>query len=113
MDTPKSFLLKHYSIISQSVGDINTEAWSSWRRLGVGLTILPCKKKIAEEPPRNSAGFSGGGQGLSWAVERRKEEIRIKDYWNEIHAMEIRNNSTVSLVFSLYSCAEILLAEKT
>jgi hypothetical protein len=23
---------------------------------------------------RNSAGFSGGGQGLSWAVEARKEE---------------------------------------
>jgi hypothetical protein len=25
-------------------------------------------------PPRNSAGFCGGGQGLSWAVEPRKEE---------------------------------------
>jgi hypothetical protein len=42
--------------------------------LGVGLTILPCKKKIVEKPPRNSAGFCGGGQGLSWAVEPRKEE---------------------------------------
>jgi hypothetical protein len=40
----------------------------------VGLTILPCKKKIVEKPPRNSAGFCGGGQGLSWAVEPRKEE---------------------------------------
>jgi hypothetical protein len=25
--------------------------------LGVGLTTLPCKKKIVEKPPRNSAGF--------------------------------------------------------
>jgi hypothetical protein len=43
-------------------------------RLGVGLTILSCKKKIVEKPPRNSAGFFGGGQGLSWAVEPRKEK---------------------------------------
>jgi hypothetical protein len=42
--------------------------------LGVGLTTLPCKKKIVEKPPRNSAGFCGGGQGLNWAVEPRKEE---------------------------------------
>jgi hypothetical protein len=40
----------------------------------VGLTTLPCKKKIAEKPPRNSAGFCGGGQGLSWAVEPRKDD---------------------------------------
>jgi hypothetical protein len=44
--------------------------------LGVGLAILPCKKKIVEKPPRNSDGFCGGGQGLSWAVEPRKEERR-------------------------------------
>jgi hypothetical protein len=42
--------------------------------LGVGLTTLPCKKKIVEKPLRNSAGFCGGGQGLSWAVEPKKEE---------------------------------------
>jgi hypothetical protein len=42
----------------------------------VGLTTLPCKKKIVEKPPRNSTGFCGGGQGLSWAVESRKEEER-------------------------------------
>jgi hypothetical protein len=30
--------------------------------------------KIVEKPPRNSARFCGGGQGLSWAVEPRKEE---------------------------------------
>jgi hypothetical protein len=57
------------------LGDINTEAWSSGMGLGVGLTTLPCKKKkIVEKPPRNSAGFCGGGQGLSWAVEPREEE---------------------------------------
>jgi hypothetical protein len=44
----------------------------------VGLTILSCKKKIVEKPPRNSAGFCGGGQGLIWAVEPRKEESLIK-----------------------------------
>jgi hypothetical protein len=38
-----------------------------------GVTTLPSKKKIVEKPPRNSAGFCGGGQGLSWAVEPRKE----------------------------------------
>jgi hypothetical protein len=43
----------------------------------VGLTTLPCKKKIVEKPPRNSVGFCGGDQGLSWAVEPRKEEILI------------------------------------
>jgi hypothetical protein len=42
--------------------------------LGVGLTTLSCKKKIVEKPPRNSAGFFGEDQGLSWAVEPRKEE---------------------------------------
>jgi hypothetical protein len=42
--------------------------------LGVGLTTLPCKKENVEKPTRNSAGFCGGGQGLSWAVEPRKEE---------------------------------------
>jgi hypothetical protein len=44
--------------------------------LGVGLTTLSCKKKIVDKTPRNSAGFCGGGQGLSWAVEPRKEERR-------------------------------------
>jgi len=29
---------------------------------------------IVEKPPRNSAEFCGEGQGLSWAVEPRKEE---------------------------------------
>jgi hypothetical protein len=38
----------------------------------VGLITLPCKKKIVEKTPRNSAGFCGGGQGLSWAVEPRE-----------------------------------------
>jgi hypothetical protein len=46
----------------------NSEAFPGWR-LGVGLTTL-----IVEKPPRNSAGFYGGGQGLSWAVGPREEE---------------------------------------
>jgi hypothetical protein len=41
-----------------------------WR----GANNPTCKKKIVEKPPRNSAGFCGGGQGLRWAVEPRKEE---------------------------------------
>jgi hypothetical protein len=36
--------------------------------LGVGLTTLPCKK-IVGKPPKNSAGFCRGDQGLNWAVE--------------------------------------------
>jgi hypothetical protein len=43
--------------------------------VGRGATQpYPVKKKIVGKPPRNSAGFCGGGQGLSWAVETRKEE---------------------------------------
>jgi hypothetical protein len=42
--------------------------------LGVGLTTLPCKREDVEKPPRISAGFCGGSEGLSWAVEPRKEE---------------------------------------
>jgi hypothetical protein len=38
-----------------------------------GKQPYPVKRKIVENPPRNSAGFCGGGQGLSWAVEPRKE----------------------------------------
>jgi hypothetical protein len=45
----------------------------------VGLTTVPCKKNIAEKPPKNSAGFCGGGQDLSWAVEPRKEEDNLGD----------------------------------
>jgi hypothetical protein len=46
--------------------------------MGVGRGANnPVKKKIVEKPPRNSAGFFGGGQGLSWAVEPRKEEEEI------------------------------------
>jgi hypothetical protein len=40
----------------------------------VGLTALPCKIEIVEKPPRNSAGFFGGGQGLSLSQGKKKEE---------------------------------------
>jgi hypothetical protein len=56
----------------------------------VGLTILPCKKKIVEKPPRNSTGFCGGGQGLSWAVEPRKEEEEYSHFISEIQ-LAVRN----------------------
>jgi hypothetical protein len=39
-----------------------------------GSQPYPVKTKIVEKPPRISAGFCGGGQGLSWAVEPGKEE---------------------------------------
>jgi hypothetical protein len=54
----------------------------------MGLTTLPYKKIIVEKPPRNSAGFCGGGQGLSWAVEPRKEEEEEeerKNIYRKIH----------------------------
>jgi hypothetical protein len=38
--------------------------------------VVELYRKIVEKPPRNSAGFCGGGQGLNWAVEPRKEEGR-------------------------------------
>jgi hypothetical protein len=47
----------------------------------VGLKPYPVKK-IVEKPPRNSAGFCGGGEGLGWAVEPRKEET--KKFLNKI-----------------------------
>jgi hypothetical protein len=49
----------------------------------VGLTTLPCKKKTVEKPPRSSAGFCGGGHGLIWAVEPRKEEFFDRCIFNE------------------------------
>jgi hypothetical protein len=65
----------------------------------VGLTTLPCKKKIVEKPPRNSAGFCGGGQGLSWSVEPRKERRRkiIHFYTLENYKYTIYQNCCVFL----------------
>jgi hypothetical protein len=62
--------------VDYSEWDINTPGPPAWG-LGVGLTTLSCKKKIAEKPPRNSTGFCGGVQGLSWAVDPRREERRL------------------------------------
>jgi hypothetical protein len=52
-------------------GLVNQDGGWAW-----GRQPYLVKKKIVEKPPRNSAGFYGGGQGLSWAVEPRKEERR-------------------------------------
>jgi hypothetical protein len=49
--------------------------------MGVGRganNTYPVKKKIVEKPSRNSARFCGGGKGLSWAVEPRKEEENLE-----------------------------------
>jgi hypothetical protein len=43
--------------------------------LGVGLQRYPVKKKIDEKPPRNSAGFCGGGQGLTGLWSQGKKKI--------------------------------------
>jgi hypothetical protein len=40
----------------------------------LGLTTLLSKNKIVKKPPRNSAGFCGGGQALNLAVEPKKKE---------------------------------------
>jgi hypothetical protein len=48
----------------------------------MGLTTLLCKNKIVEKPPRSSAGFCGGGQGLVWSVEPRKEEKEETNWVN-------------------------------
>jgi hypothetical protein len=57
----------------------------------VGLTTLPCKKKIVEKPPRNSTGFCGGGQGLSWAVEPRKEEEEERRKMNRVFSVHVEH----------------------
>jgi hypothetical protein len=59
----------------------------------MGLTTLPCKKEIVENPPRNSARFYGGGQGLSWAVKPRKEEEFLR-YVSTVKNMEVINAMT-------------------
>jgi hypothetical protein len=41
--------------------------------------VIDLQKKIVEKPPRNSAGFCGGGRGLSWAVEPRKKNRSLKN----------------------------------
>jgi hypothetical protein len=79
-------------VATLSLGDINQRPGPPGWGLGVGLTTLPCKKKIVEKPPRNLAGFCGGGQGLSWAVEPRKEEE--EDTKNELMFLWPNNGST-------------------
>jgi hypothetical protein len=56
------FVIHHYLFQSRP----GPPGWG----FGVGLTTLPCKKKIVEKPPRNSAGFCGGG--LSQGKKKKK-----------------------------------------
>jgi hypothetical protein len=75
----------------------------------VGLTTLPCKRENVEKPPRNSVGFCGGGQGLSWAVEPRKEEeeeeeisrVKAIKYFNTVP--RLRHRKSISHETSPYS----------
>jgi hypothetical protein len=48
-----------------------------------GYQPYPVKKKIVQKPPRNSAGFFGGGQGLSWAVgaKEKRKKLSYSVYW--------------------------------
>jgi hypothetical protein len=67
--------------------------------LGVGLTTLSCKKEIVEKPPRNSAGFCGGDQGLRWAVEPRKEEEEEEEcIYKKGDRIDYRNYGRISLL---------------
>jgi hypothetical protein len=69
--------------------------------VGRGSTTLPCKKKIVEKPPRNSAGFCGVGQGLSWAVEPRKEEEegeRGRRQWTAVIIFPLLSSSADSII---------------
>jgi hypothetical protein len=54
------------------------------------------KKKIVGKPLRNSAGFCGGGQGLSWAVEPRKEEEERK---MDVDSYHVKVKLKLSLCF--------------
>jgi hypothetical protein len=64
---------------------------TSYCHFGKGTT-LPCKKKIVEKPPRNSAGFCGGGQVLRWAVEPRK--AAEEEEGHEIKRQVLRKQAT-------------------
>jgi hypothetical protein len=67
--------------------------------LGVGLTALPCKRENVEKPPRNSAGFCGGGQGLSWAVEPRKEEEEEEEEVKRLRRIKSYCDSNQAAIF--------------
>jgi hypothetical protein len=50
------------------------------------------KKENVEKPPRNSAGFCGGGQGLNWAVEPRKEEEEEEEESSGVNRYHFHNH---------------------
>jgi hypothetical protein len=61
------------------------------------------------KPPRNSAGFCGGGQGLDWAVEPRKEEEDKTMQYNTVISLlpTIYNILSNTLVLHLNPYVEI------
>jgi hypothetical protein len=67
----------------------------------VGVQPYPVKKKIVEKPPRNSAGFCGGGQGLSWAVEPREEREKENIF---LVSRECDKNSSQNFLSLLRHC---------
>jgi hypothetical protein len=72
----------------------------------VGLTTLPCKKKIVEKPPRNSAGFCGG-QGLSWAVEPSKEEEFKYSRKQKGPCQKIRKMAMIGTIFMYFKYRQL------
>jgi hypothetical protein len=60
------------------------------------------KKKIVAKPPRNSAGFCGGGQGLSWAVGPRKEEEEEEEGIQEADRLASYSHMDVSCCVFIY-----------
>jgi hypothetical protein len=70
----------------------------------VGLKTLPVKKKTVEKPPKNSAGFCGGGQGLNWAVEPRREREKIYNLcWKPFPTGSVFNETQGKSFPTLYS----------
>jgi hypothetical protein len=77
-----------------------------------GLEPYAVKKKIVEKPPRNSAGFCGGGHGLNWAVKPRKEEeVTNQNCINEEIKRRLNKGNALPPFCSEFSAFQSLLEE--
>jgi hypothetical protein len=78
--------------------------------VGRGAKTLPCKK-IVEKPTRNSAGFCGGGQGLSLgcgAKERRRRRISHQLSLSGVYdILSLLKSLTVNMILSFTKCLSI------